>query len=139
MSELTAHLDLPLGMDATAAARRAVTAVLGGWGFCDPVWLEAAAIVVSELVTNAVRHGGGAVAFTVEAHDERVMLRVADGSSVVPRRREPDGSGGRGLAVIEALAAGWDVRDYQGGKQLSVQLQPYPGPLPRHPGTNRTG
>src|SRR5689334_24085639 len=120
MSELTAHLDLPLGVDAPAAARRAVTAVLDSWGFHDPEWLEAGAIVVSELVTNAVRHGGGAVAFTVEAHDERVMLCVADGSSVVPHRREPDGSGGRGVAVIEALAAGWDVRDHQGGKQVRV-------------------
>jgi anti-sigma regulatory factor (Ser/Thr protein kinase) len=137
MSELTAQLDLPLGVDAPAAARRAVTAVLGGWGFRDPMWLEAAAIVVSELVTNAVRHGGGEVAFAVEAHGERVMLCVADGSSVVPRRREPGGDGGRGLAVIEALAAGWDVRDHQGGKQVRVQLQPYPGPLPTRSGTGR--
>jgi len=95
--------------------------------------------VVSELVTNAVRHGGGAVAFTVEAHDERVMLCVADGSSVVPHRREPDGSGGRGVAVIEALAAAWDVRDHQGGKQVRVQLAQYPGALPAHPGTDRAG
>ncbi|GAB1688301.1 ATP-binding protein [Krasilnikovia sp. M28-CT-15] len=137
MSELTAHLDLPLDVEAPAAARRAVTAVLGSWGFHDPVWLETAAIVVSELVTNAVRHGGGAVALAVEAHDERVVLCVADGSSVVPRHREPGGDGGRGLAVIEALAARWDVRDHQGGKQVLVQLEPYPGPLPTRSGSGR--
>lgn len=128
MSELTAQLDLPLGPLAPAAARRAVTAVLTGWGFRDEEWLESAAIVVSELVTNAVRHGGGAIAVTVEAHEGRVVLCAADGSSVVPRRRDADEAGGRGLAVIEALSAGWGVRDYQGGKQVWIQLPPHPGP-----------
>ncbi len=139
MSELTAQLDLPLGVDAPAAARHAIMAVLGGWGFRDERWLAAAAVVVSELVTNAVRHGGGAVAFTVESHDEQVVLCVADGSSVVPRHRDPDDVGGRGLAVIEALSTGWGVRDHQGGKQVWVRLKPYPGPLPTHPGTGREG
>jgi len=95
--------------------------------------------VVSELVSNAVRHGGGAVAFTVEAHDGRVMLCVADGSAVVPSHRDPDEAGGRGLTVIEALAAQWGVRDHQGGKQVWVQLEPYPGPLPAPAGTDRAG
>lgn len=139
MSELTAQLDLPLGLDAPAAARRAIVAVLGGWGFRDEMWLEAAAIVVSELVTNAVRHGGGAVQFTVQSHDGRVVLCVADGSTVVPRRRDPDDAGGRGLAVIEALSTRWGVRDHQGGKQVWVELEPYPGQLPAHPGTGRVG
>jgi anti-sigma regulatory factor (Ser/Thr protein kinase) len=102
MSELTAQLDLPLGVGAPAPSRHAVVAVLRGWGYRDERWLEAAALVVSELVTNAVRHGGGAVAFTVQAHAGRVVLCVSDGSSVVPRRRDPDDDGGRGLAVIEA-------------------------------------
>jgi anti-sigma regulatory factor (Ser/Thr protein kinase) len=139
MSELTAQLDLPLGVDAPTAARHAVMAVLGGWGFRDEAWLQAAAVVVSELVTNAVRHGGGAVAFTVQSHDDQVVLCVADGSSVVPRRRDPDEAGGRGLAVIEALSTGWGVRDHEGGKQVWVELKPYPGPLPARPGTDRGG
>lgn len=139
MSELTAQLDLPLGVDAPAAARRAVGAVLFGWGFRDEVWLDTAAVLVSELVTNAVRHGGGAVEFTVEAHDGRVLLCVADGSSVVPRRRDPDDTGGRGLAVIEALAARWGVRDHQGGKQVWIELDPHPGPPVGQAGTSREG
>lgn len=58
MGERTAHFDLPLGPQAPAAARHAVTAVPGGWGFSDRTWLHDAAVVVSELVSNAVRHGG---------------------------------------------------------------------------------
>ncbi|GIE36375.1 hypothetical protein Ait01nite_094200 [Actinoplanes italicus] len=122
MSELTAHLDVPLDRSAPAAARRAVAAVLEGWGFHDADWLDAAAVVVSELVTNAVRHGGGCVSLQLEAHGGRVIVSVADGSSVVPRRRDPDGVGGRGMALIEALSAGWTVENYQGGKRVRVEL-----------------
>lgn len=126
MSELTAHLDVPLDRGAPAAARRAVTAVLAGWGFRDTDWLDAAAVVVSELVTNAVRHGGGCVALALESHDERVTVSVADGSSVVPRRRAPDDAGGRGIALIEALSEGWTVENHRGGKRVLVKLVPCP-------------
>lgn len=127
MSALTAHLDVPLDRGAPGAARRAVAAVLNGWGFRDPDWLDGVSVVVSELVTNAVRHGGGCVALHVEAHDEKVVVSVADGSSVVPRRRDPDGIGGRGIALIEALAVGWTVQNHEGGKRVLVELYPCPG------------
>ncbi|GIF14771.1 ATP-binding protein [Actinoplanes teichomyceticus] len=137
MSALTAHLDVPLNQGAPGTARRAVVAVLLGWGFRDPEWLDAAAVVVSELVTNAVRHGGGCVALHVEAHGERVMVSVADGSSVVPRRRDPDDVGGRGIALIEALSAGWTVHNHEGGKQVRVRLHPCPGATAAESGTSR--
>ncbi|MEU8243140.1 ATP-binding protein [Actinoplanes missouriensis] len=124
MSVLTAHLDVPLDHSAPGAARRAVTAVLSGWGFHDPDWLDEASVVVSELVTNAVRHGGGCVELQVEAHESTVVVSVADGSSVVPRRRDPDGVGGRGIALIEALSAGWSVENYRDGKRVRVELNP---------------
>ncbi len=138
MSALTAHLDVPLHHGAPGAARRAVVAVLGGWGFRDPDWLDAAAVVVSELVTNAVRHGGGCIALQVEAHDRRVVVSVADGSSVVPRRRDPDDVGGRGIALIEALAENWTVHNHEGGKQVRVMLLPCPG-LEESSGSARGG
>ncbi|MFI7597941.1 ATP-binding protein [Actinoplanes sp. NPDC049681] len=122
MSALTARFDLPLGTNAPRSARHAVTAVLAGWGYRDELWLEKAAVVVSELVTNAVRHGGGCVDLRVECHDGEVIISVADGSSVVPRRREPDDTGGRGLALIDAMTARWGVRDHEGGKQVWVAL-----------------
>ncbi|MFF5074967.1 ATP-binding protein [Micromonospora olivasterospora] len=64
MSELTARLDLPLGIHAPGAARRALIALLQGWGFQDEEWLDDAALVTGELVANGVRHGGGCVEFT---------------------------------------------------------------------------
>ncbi len=140
MSVLTAHLDVPLDKRAPAAARHAVTAALSQWGFRDEDWLAETAVLVSELVSNAVRHGGGCLALHLEAHEGRVVLSVADGSSVVPRRRDPDDAGGRGMALIEALSAGWSVRDHQGGKQVLVELHPCPGAAPAGAsGTSREG
>ena len=127
MSALTAHLDVPLDRDAPATARRAVATVLSGWGFRDTEWLDGASVVVSELVTNAVRHGGGCVSLQLEAYGEHVIVSVADGSSVVPRRRDPDSSGGRGILLIEALSAGWSVENHEGGKRVRVELPPCPG------------
>ena len=127
MSVLTAHWDVPLDRDAPGTARRAVTAVLSGWGFRDAGWLGAATVVVSELVTNAVRHGGGCVTLRLDADGERVTVSVADGSPEVPRKRDPDSAGGRGIMLIEALSAGWTVDNHEAGKCVRVELPPCPG------------
>jgi len=127
MSELSARFDMPLGSYAPRMARRAVSAVLAGWGFTDPDWLDEASILVSELVTNAVNHGGGCLELRVQAHGDQVTVSAADGSSVVPRRRRPDDAGGRGLELIEALSARWGVEDHEGGKRVWIELAACPG------------
>jgi len=126
MSALTAHFDLPLGQEAPRLARRAAAAVLAAWGYTEPSWCDQSALVISELVTNAIQHGGGSLVLEIEAHDKQVVLSVADGSSVVPRRREPDGRGGRGLMIIDALTARWQVESHHGGKRVLAELHPYP-------------
>ncbi|WP_051809045.1 ATP-binding protein [Actinoplanes subtropicus] len=130
MSELTARLDLPLGASAPGTARRVVVAVLDGWGFSDETWLDCAALIVSEVVTNAVRHGGGCLAFAIESTGGRVVISASDASSLVPRRRDPDPAGGRGIALIEAFGARWGVDDQDGGKRVWVELPPCPRPGP---------
>ncbi|MEH1129626.1 ATP-binding protein [Micromonospora sp. CPCC 206061] len=122
MSELSARFDMPLSEQAPGMARRAVGAVLAAWGFGDEDWLDGARVVVSELISNAVRHGNGCVELRVQAHGDRVIVSAADGSSVVPRRRRADDAGGRGLAVIEAFAPRWGVEDHEGGKRVWVEL-----------------
>ena len=128
MSELTAHVDVPLDARAPAAARNAVRAVLSGWRLTDRDWLNCTTVVVSELVTNAVRHGGGCLAVQVSAHDRQVTVKVADGSSVAPRRREAgrDDLGGRGVQIIEALTERWGVEEHEGGKRVWALLPPCP-------------
>jgi anti-sigma regulatory factor (Ser/Thr protein kinase) len=138
MSTLTAHFDLPLDDEAPSWARAAVTAILGGWGLRDGDWLDAAMAVVSELVTNAVRHGGGEIVVDVEAYGREAVVSVSDGSSVVPRRREPDGTGGLGLAIIEALTTRWHVESHEGGKRVRARLHPCPGDGVTATGSART-
>ncbi|MEV6970363.1 ATP-binding protein [Hamadaea sp. NPDC051192] len=126
MAVLNARIDLPLDEWAPRVARTAVTPILVGWGFTDRGWLEAASVVVSELVTNAVRHGGGCLELTAECRDQRVTITAADGSAVLPERREPDAKGGRGIIIIEMLAERWGVDSHHGGKHVWVRLAPHP-------------
>jgi anti-sigma regulatory factor (Ser/Thr protein kinase) len=55
-----------------------------------------AVLVVSELVTNALRHGGGAYTLRLAVHSDTIEVAVDDPSSQVPRMRTPDLNGGTG-------------------------------------------
>ncbi|MBG0564702.1 ATP-binding protein [Actinoplanes aureus] len=126
MSTLTAHFDLPRDLQAPGWARRAVTALLLSWGLHEPDWSADVSAVVSELVTNAIRHGGGSIALDLEAHDRDVVVSVSDGSPALPRPREPDETGGLGLVLIESLTVRWYVQAHHGGKRVRAQLPPCP-------------
>lgn len=127
MSELTARFDLPLDRTAPAMARRVVRPVLVTWGFWDVDWLADAELVLSELVSNAVRHGAHFVSLDLQAHGVRATIGVADGSAVVPTPRAADEAGGRGIQLIEALGCRWGVHDHEGGKRVWAELPPHPG------------
>lgn len=80
-----------------------------------PEVADDAALVVSELLTNAVVHGGAndaPLAVSVEAGEERVRIRVgsdsADEFRIAPKRR--NAPGGFGLSIISSLAAQWGFR-----------------------------
>lgn len=109
-TELT--LRLKPGREAIPAARKALD---GLSGLIDrPVW-EDLRLLVTELVTNGVRHGSerGPVAIVVELDDERVRVEVTDGgrgfsppSAPMPRG---DGTGGWGLQLVDRVATNWGV------------------------------
>lgn len=126
VATLTASIDLPLDAWAPRLARKALRPILTGWGFTDPGWLDSAEIVVSELVTNALRHGGGCLELLAECHDQRVTLTAADGSAILPERRDPSNDGGRGIMIIEMIAEQWGVNTHHEGKRVWVHLAPHP-------------
>ena len=106
-------LTLPGGPAAPGEARRAVTRALAGH-----VAAEAegdALIVVSELVTNAVRHGGArADSDTVSLHvgltPAGVRIEVTDpGAGFRPGGHGPRADGGYGLHLLDRLATRWGV------------------------------
>ncbi len=74
-------------------------------------------LVVSELVTNALRHGGGACTLYLSAHLDGIEVAVHDRSPRTPRMRTPDlngGTGGFGWPMVDRLALaaqtpGWPV------------------------------
>lgn len=85
-------------------------------------------LVVSELVTNAVRHGGGIAAFDVALTPEGVRLNVRDHSAAVPVSLHGHGvlprahqANGYGWPLINRLSSEVDVqRRAAGGKTISV-------------------
>ncbi|WP_405680933.1 ATP-binding protein [Streptomyces sp. NBC_00868] len=83
-------------------------------------------LVVSELATNAVRHGGGTCTLELTAHEESIEVAVHDSSPHAPRMRTPDlhgGTGGFGWPMVNRLARATAVtRRASGGKTVSALL-----------------
>ncbi|WKX74508.1 ATP-binding protein [Streptomyces sp. XD-27] len=107
-----------------AEARGLVLVRLRDWGIGEEV-RENAVLVVSELVTNAVRHTTTAsVRCELRLADARLRVEVADqgGARTEPRTRpvSADQEGGRGLMLVEALAESWGVRPHESGQGRTV-------------------
>jgi anti-sigma regulatory factor (Ser/Thr protein kinase) len=83
--------------------------------------LEDASLVLSELVTNALRHGLGAiVVHAALVDDECLRLSVTDWGDEMPRllSQDPTGIGGMGLRIVDRLAVEWNVVPFPGGKTV---------------------
>jgi anti-sigma regulatory factor (Ser/Thr protein kinase) len=75
--------------------------------------VDRAALMVSELATNAIRHGGTDFELRIKRTDDELSVEIEDsgeGSPVV-RRAQPNDASGRGLHIVEALADEWGVRN----------------------------
>ena len=67
-----------------------------------------AAVLVSELVTNALRHGTGAITLRVRDDPNVLWVEVADeGSGTLTVNRAPGADGGWGLHIVDELADEW--------------------------------
>lgn len=82
------------------------------------------ALVVSELVTNAVRYADPPVELEIEAGESAVTVAVVDGTPgrPVPRPSDDDAEGGRGLSLISHLATETGVRPSPPGKTVWAAL-----------------
>lgn len=93
-------------------------------GCCWPD--DAAVVVVSELVTNAVQHAGerGQLRLELRVTGAVLRLELADGSSVRPMAREIVDSDerGRGMHIVDVLTARWGVETHGAGKRVWVEL-----------------
>ena len=116
------HIELEDSVRSPAKARRAAADVVAQLHL-EPMGDELA-LVVSELVTTAVRHAEPPVRLEIQADDDRVTVAVADGSPgrPVPRDAADDAEGGRGLPMIDLLAAETGVRPSPPGKTVWAAL-----------------
>ena len=120
------HITVPAGPAGPAMARRALTHWLSARATNG--LLSDAPLVVSELVTNSLRHAGLPNAATVRVSaqlaDGVLRLEVEDGGTggaVSRRKPNRDRGGGFGLNIVDALAARWGV-ERDGSTLVWVEL-----------------
>jgi hypothetical protein len=98
-----------------AHARRLTRARLSGWALCEDT-CDTAALVVSELVTNAIVHAAGrrVVCELLDA-DDLVRIAVRDEGCAPgepqPSPQRPEEEHGRGLLLVEAMCVAWGAQD----------------------------
>ncbi|MDA8297251.1 MAG: SpoIIE family protein phosphatase [Actinomycetota bacterium] len=113
---------LPTAASSTVA-RHYLSAVLEQWGVGGEC-ASTAALLVTELVSNAVRHSTGEIVLRAQL-GERLRVSVYDESYRLPLLREtgPDDTAGRGLQLVECLSAAWGVDSERTGKSVWFELE----------------
>jgi anti-sigma regulatory factor (Ser/Thr protein kinase)/anti-anti-sigma regulatory factor len=115
---------LPAGVASAVVARQAVRDACAAWQLRPLV--DDAELVVTELVSNAVRHAGGDMDLVIALRGGYLWLSVRDGSAELPCRVMPDpetGEGGRGLILLDAVAADWGTTAVPEGKIVWATLR----------------
>ncbi|MFE7986148.1 ATP-binding protein [Streptomyces cellulosae] len=119
--ELAAHPGSP------AQARRLTRARLTGWSMCEDT-CDTAALVVSELVTNAIVHTASSHV-VCELHDGDDLLRIAvrdegcaPGRPRANTRQQPEEEHGRGLLLVDSLCHAWGALEHGPGLLVWAEL-----------------
>ncbi|NUS86861.1 MAG: SpoIIE family protein phosphatase [Streptomyces sp.] len=118
--------DVPDDPALVARARRDVTDQLMAWGLEEAVFTTE--LVVSELVTNAMRHATAPIQLRL-IYDHTLICEVSDGSNTAPhlRRARVFDEGGRGLLLVAQLSLRWGSRHSATGKTIWAE-QALPSP-----------
>lgn len=108
--------------ESVRAAREFLAATLASWDLDDEE--QVAALLTTEVVTNAIVHARTAYRLAVELVPPELMVEVFDRNPVlpVPVAAAAGAESGRGLALIEAMAARWGARAHSGGKAVWFTL-----------------
>ncbi len=91
---------------------------------CSRDTLDTVALLVTELVTNAILHARTPLLLTLESRPDHVRICVEDRSNDQPavRSYESDAVTGRGLALVEQLASTWGVDTTPSGKVVWCEV-----------------
>ncbi|WP_150130450.1 ATP-binding SpoIIE family protein phosphatase [Streptomyces sp. 150FB] len=116
--EDTVSWKIPADPAMVADSRERAADRVSAWGLDDLAYTTE--MVVSELVTNAIRYGGGDATLRLIRGRDRLICEVSDPSNTAPhlkRAREAD-EGGRGLFITARLVTRWGVRYTPAGKTI---------------------
>ncbi|HJR89308.1 MAG TPA: ATP-binding protein [Aeromicrobium sp.] len=120
---LEARLELPDDPRSVSLARSLLTQLLGQWEMED--FVDLATLLITELVSNAIRHVPGTCAVELTRRGDALRMAVVDTGPGVPNLQSPGLSafGGRGLHIVSALATAWGVdRLEDGSKAVWAEL-----------------
>jgi anti-sigma regulatory factor (Ser/Thr protein kinase) len=116
--------ELELGPQATSPreARRFVSSWARSWGYSELA--ETAALLTSELVTNAVLHVGSPLLVEVDDLHDGLRVAVHDRSPDPPTMRAVADVDvrGRGLLIVDAFATSWGIDDDELGKEVWFEI-----------------
>ncbi|MFI1358302.1 SpoIIE family protein phosphatase [Streptomyces sp. NPDC020898] len=115
--DTTAYWEFPADPAVVRQAREVVTRQLAEWGLEEAAFTTE--LVVSELVTNAVRYAGGPIGLRL-IYNESLVCEVTDPSNTQPRlrRARTTDEGGRGLFLVAQLTSRWGSRYGSCGKTV---------------------
>jgi GAF domain-containing protein/anti-sigma regulatory factor (Ser/Thr protein kinase) len=133
-----AVLDVPPEDAFVGRARSWAAERLAEWGLAEAGFVTE--LVVSELVTNAIRYGRPPLQLRL-INDKALICEVSDGSSTAPhmRRARQSDEGGRGLLLVAQLTRRWGTRHSRAGKTVWCEqrlegtegadgVEPFPAP-----------
>ena len=124
----SSELVLPYTASSVGVARRRLIGDLAVAGIYEGASSDAA-LVISELISNALRHATPLPGFTLRASwrlaDDSVEIAVSDGGAeTVPTVHQPASwaIGGRGLGIVDRLSLRWGVSDEAGQTTVWARL-----------------
>ncbi|MEV4342796.1 SpoIIE family protein phosphatase [Streptomyces sp. NPDC049590] len=123
-----AHWEFDADPAVVATARRAAAEQLDAWGLAEMAFTTE--LIVSELITNAVRYAGGPVSLRL-IRDGALVCEITDPSNTQPRLRRArwTDEGGRGLFLVAQLSTRWGCRYGRQGKTIWAEQPLTPEPV----------
>ncbi|MEW2051282.1 SpoIIE family protein phosphatase [Streptomyces sp. NPDC005476] len=122
-ADRVADWELPADPAAVAEARKTASRRLAEWGLAELSFTTE--LVVSELVTNAIRYATGPIRLRL-IRERALLCEVFDGGATAPHLRHPRATdeGGRGLLLVSQVTQRWGTRFLPEGKIIWAE-QPF--------------
>lgn len=119
------RLDLMLAPDSTTLRGirdQAAAFVYGHRPHADADAVADVRLVLDEMASNAMRHARPPCTLALSLPGDRLLIEVSDSLPALARYREGYEGGGRGLALINAIAVRWGQTPREGGKTVWAEL-----------------